>query len=215
MANKQLRGRVELVVGRLGAGKTTWAAKRARELARGSGRTLATTGMGWGSEWVDVPDLDTLVQLRDAVLLMDEIHLWSPSVRGVVNKEYEMALLRTFSMLRKRGICVVGTTQAYTRVSTHVRQLVTSVWWPGMIIPGTLHRVQHTTPPEDGKDLIGGRRWFWPKESKIPTTAEVFLPPSIWAVDDEGQAEERTALTVAPAPPSSRRSVTASTSWGR
>lgn len=178
--NRKVRGRVELVVGRLGAGKTSWAGVRVRELAQATGRPVACTGIDWGDEWTSISNMEDLDALRDHVLLWDEIHLWAPSVRGALNKEHELALMRVLSLARKRGLCVVGTTQAYTRVATHVRQLVTSVWWPKPLVPGRLHRVRWETPPEDGGDPIGLAKTFRPARGRIPTNAEVWLPPSLW-----------------------------------
>lgn len=192
MASKTLRGRVELVVGRLGAGKTSWAGVRVRELGRASGRPIATTGIGWGDEWTEVSSLEALDALRDHVLLWDEIHLWCPSVRGMANKVHQAQLLKVLSLARKRDLCIVGTTQAYTRVGTEVRHLCSSTWWPQALVPGYLHRVQWTTPPEDGRELIGARRWYLPRDGHIPTNAEVFLPPSMWGdlAHDEPAAPE-------------------------
>lgn len=189
--NKNIRGRVELVIGRLGYGKTTFAAERCDELARKTKRQLATTGIGWGKPWdVTVDSFEALEGLRDAVLLLDEIHLWSPSVRGLVNGDYEKRLLKAFSLLRKRGVCVVGTTQARTRVSTHVRQLVTTEWYPKPVIPGVLHRAQQRESFDDGGAKIGFATWYSPKYSTtpIPTNAEVWLPAQLFGDDpDVGQ----------------------------
>jgi hypothetical protein len=181
--NKLVRGRVELVVGRLGYGKTTFAAERVAELAHKTDRRLATNGIGWGKKWTEVSDFDSLEDLRDAVLLFDEIHLWSPSVRGLMDSNYEKTMLRVFSLLRKRGICVVGTTQARTRVSTHVRQLVTSEWYPRPILPGLLHRAIQREAYDDGGGKLGLARWYSPRFSEvpIPTNAEVFLPPVLYS----------------------------------
>jgi hypothetical protein len=180
--NKDVRGRVELVIGRLGYGKTTFAAERCLELAEKTGRKIATNGVEWGPKWTEVSSFDALEDLRDAVLLFDEIHLWSPSVRGMMDPTYEKTMLRVFSLLRKRGICVVGTTQARTRVSTHVRQLVTSEWYPRPMIPGLVHRAVQKEAYDDGGGKLGLARWYSPKYSliPIPTRAEVFLPPMLF-----------------------------------
>lgn len=218
MASKNLRGRVELCVGRLGAGKTTAAAMRVRELAAGSGRQMATTGKDWPAEWAPMGTLLDLYNLRDSVLLWDEIHLWAPSSRGLVSKEHELILLLVLSLARKRGNCIVGTTQAYTRVATHVRQLVTTVWWPRPIVPGRWHSMRMTTPPEDGQDQIGMVRWFVPATAKIPTNSEVFLPPSLFDMDEVhkilGLAAEAGEITGAsPEPLQEAAAMTRGSSW--
>lgn len=197
--NRSVRGRVELVVGRLGSGKTSWAGIRVRELALQTKRPIACTGIDWGDDWTSITSMEDLDALRDHVLLWDEVHLWAPSSRGSLgSKEHEMALLRVLSLARKRGLCVVGTTQAYTRVATHVRQLVTSVWTPRAVLPGRLHKVSWDTPPEDGSDAIGIDRWYRPARGRIPTTAEVWLPPSLWGDDAPQGSTSTTVETMLP-----------------
>lgn len=185
--NKKVRGRIELVIGRLGAGKTTFGAERANEIARKTDRPLATTGKDWGEKWFCVNSFEVLENLRDHVLLWDEIHLWAPSMRGAVSGDYERQLLKILSLGRKRGLCVVGTTQARTRVATHVRQLVTQEWHPKALIPGVVHRAKSYESHEDGGKSLGSARWYSPKYSEvpIPTGAEVWLPPSLWGEETE------------------------------
>lgn len=177
-------GRVELVEGTLGSGKTTWAALRARQLAEASGRSLATTGEGWPEPWQAIASLEDLDRVRGAVIVMDECHMWSPSARGMLPKEYEMELLRVLSMLRKRHCDWIGTTQALTRVSTHVRQQMNSYWKASPVIPGRLHRARWFTSPLDGGDPIGFAKTYRPARAAIPTDAGVFLPPQLF----EGRA---------------------------
>lgn len=180
-------GRVELCIGRLGAGKTTWAALRARRIAEG--RTLATTGQGWPEPWVCVASFDELHALERAVLVLDEVHLLLPSTRGLLGRDEERGLLRFLSLVRKREVCVIGTTQAWTRVATHYRNLVTTVWVCEPITRGVLHRATPFEHPDDGGLQVFGPQYFGPAAARIPTNAAVWY----------GQPDERPGA--APAAP--------------
>jgi Zonular occludens toxin (Zot) len=175
-----------MVIGRLGAGKTTWAALRCKHLASFTGRSLATTGQGWPAPWVCVSSFSDLFGLRDAVVMLDELHLLLPSSRGLLGKEEERELLVWLSLARKRGLDVVGTTQAYTRVATHYRQLLTTVWIAQPRVRGRLHSAVGYDPPEEGGQQSQPRQWYAPGAAKIPTNAVVWTP---WALRSGGVGE--------------------------
>lgn len=199
--NREVRGRIELVIGRLGAGKTTWAALRARHLATFTGRQLATTGIGWPRPWLSVSSFDELFALRDAVLVLDEVHLMLPSSRGMLEKDTERELLRFLSLARKRGLDVIGTTQAWTRVATHYRQLVTTAWVCRPHRRGVLHCATGFDPPEDGGIQCQPRQYFNPSAARIPTNAVVWVP-GVEDGDSMALAEpEATSGQAAPPPP--------------
>lgn len=194
----RLRGRVELVLGRLGAGKTTFASLRARQLAKASGRAVATTGQDWPSEWQPVSRWADLEQLRDVVLVLDEIHIVCPSMRGHQTKSNEVEMHHFLSMLRKRGVCVVATTQAWTKPATVVRQLVTTVWKCEAVHPRRLHRAIPHDPPDEGGRQCWAAAWYGPAAASIPTNAEVWrgqpdelVVPHL--VVGEGESAERRA----------------------
>ena len=170
----ETRGRIELTIGRLGAGKTTWAALRAVRLARLTGRGLATNGVGWGDPWQCVSSFDEMRDLRDVVFVWDELHLMLPSSRGLLTVEHERFLIKFLSLCRKAGICVVGTTQAWTRCATHYRQLVTTVWVVSPVQRGVLHCARAFDPPEDGGRQSQNPQWFGPAAARIPTNATVW-----------------------------------------
>lgn len=186
--NLEVRGRVELVIGRLGTGKTTWSALRARHLATATGRQLATTGVGWPRPWLSVASFDELFALRDSVLVLDEVHMLLPSTKGMLDRYEEKELLRFLSLARKRGLDVIGTTQAWTRVATHYRQLVTTAWVCKAHSRGKLHVATGFDPPEDGGVQIQPRQYFNPRAARIPTNAVVWFPGSDTsrAADDDG-----------------------------
>lgn len=168
------RGRIELVIGRLGAGKTTWGALRATRLARATDRQVATNGVGWEEPWHCVSSFDEMEELRDVVFVWDELHLMLPSSKGLLGRDHERFLIRWLSLCRKRGICVVGTTQAWTRCATHYRQLVTTVWVASPVKAGKLHCARAFDPPEDGGRQSMGNQWFGPAAARIPTHATVW-----------------------------------------
>jgi hypothetical protein len=209
-------GRVELVIGRLGAGKTTWASLRAKHLAKGSGcfvpgkpaevdhpgypygwaypegtgpedrhdRALATTGQGWPEPWVTVSSWSDLFSLRDCVVVVDEIHLLAPSTKGLLTPDVERRFISWLSKCRKRGVCVLGTTQAWTRVATHYRQLVGTVWLCEPVKPGRLHRATAHYPPDEGGTEAWSPQWFRPARAQIPTNASVWVPYDLGEDDD-------------------------------
>ncbi len=167
-------GRIELVIGRLGAGKTTWASLRANRLARASGRELATNGMDWPAPWRSITTFEEMEALRGVVFCWDELHLMMPSSRGLLPAEVERFLIRWLSLCRKRDICVVGTTQAWTRCATHYRQLVTTVWKADFQTRGVLHFATPFEHPDDGGMQVFARQWFGPGAANIPTKASVW-----------------------------------------
>jgi hypothetical protein len=235
MVQDDLVGRIELVIGRLGYGKTTWAATRARRLARaygpvsqhdaevhggnrckhlvrpgscvapghlvpgpdenevyvpcpactdGGGRKLYTTGSGWPSPWIEVNSWESLFRVRHGVLLVDEIHGIAPSGRGVLSAEEERKLMAWLSLCRKRHVDVLATTQAWTRVSTHVRQLVGTVWLCEPIKKGKLHRATAHDIPEDGGAEVWAPQFFDPASARIPTNAVA------WCAVDTGEDDD-------------------------
>jgi hypothetical protein len=181
--DRNMVGRIELVIGRLGAGKTTWAALRAQRLARATDRKLCTNGHDWPAPWNCIDSFDALESLRDVVFVWDELHLMLPSSKGLLGKDEERFLIRWLSLCRKRGIDVIGTTQAWTRCATHYRQLVTTVWVAEPVNRGKLHRAIGFDPPEDGGKQAASAQWYGPAAAAIPTNATVWTGLDL---DDDG-----------------------------
>lgn len=186
----RLTGRIELAVGTLGAGKTTWAAMRARRIAHASGRSLATTGIDWPLPWVCISSFEQLFELRDCVLVLEEVHLILSSSRGLLGKDVERSMVKFLSLCRKRGICVVSTTQAWTRVATHYRQLVTMVWLCKARRAGRLHSATgHCVPDEGGTEVLPAQ-YYRPSDAHIPTNASAWMPYAVIGDDDVDQEQE-------------------------
>lgn len=185
-------GRVELVIGKLGAGKTTWAALRCTRLARATDRELVTNGVGWPAPWRCISSFDEMEALRNCVFAWDELHLMMPSSKGLLSGEVERFLIRWLSLCRKRGICVVGTTQAWTRCATHYRQLITTVWVADFIRRGALHMATPFEHPDDGGTQAFARQWFGPAAANIPTRAIVWRGFDV-DEDSDGYAVPSTA----------------------
>jgi hypothetical protein len=93
-----------------------------------------------------------------------------------MSAEEERKLLAWVSWQRKRHNCVLGTTQALTRVATHFRQMVDTVWVMEKIRPGRLHVATAFDPPQDGGMEIWTPEWFDPRDSRIPTSAVAWNP---------------------------------------
>lgn len=184
--NKTLLGRMELVIGKLGAGKTTWAALRAKRLAKVTGRKLYTTGVGWPDEWESIASFEQMDAVRNGVFLWDELHLMLPSSKGLLTKEHERFFIDWLSDCRKRHVDVVGTTQAWTRCATHFRQLVTTVWIPEPRNLGVLHVARGFESPDDGGKQVSTPQWFGPPAARIPTDATVWKG---FDLEDDEQAE--------------------------
>lgn len=180
-------GRIELVMGRLGAGKTTWSALRATRLARATDRELVTNGVGWPAPWRCITSFEEMNELRNVVFAWDELHLMLPSSKGLLGADVERFLIRWLSLCRKRGICVVGTTQAWTRCATHYRQLVTTVWLADFVQRGKLHMATPFDHPEDGGHQVFARQWFGPAAANIPTKAIVWRG---FDLDDDGDEDD-------------------------
>jgi hypothetical protein len=195
MIRRDVFGRVELCIGRLGAGKTTWGSLRAKRLAKktgavatvdelgridweadGSNRRLVTTGEAWPDPWESVASWEELFEVTNAVVLLDEVHLLAPSTRGLLDASTEKLFVRWLSLCRKRHVCTIGTTQAWTRVATHYRQLVGQVWICTPVNPGKLHRATAHDIPEEGGAEAWAPQWFNPASAEIPTNSAVWVP---------------------------------------
>lgn len=202
---REVYGRVELAIGRLGAGKTTWASLRAKRLAYETGahrdpndpqydrppgsyhglwigdgthRRLVTTGQEWPAPWECVSSWDALFSVENAVVVLDEVHLIATSSRGLLSPDDEKRLLAWVSMLRKKHVCVIATTQAWTRVANQFRQLVGMCWVCSPKVPGRLHIANAHDLPEEGGKEIWSPQFFEPAAAGIPTNAGVWCP---WA----------------------------------
>jgi hypothetical protein len=220
---KDVFGRVELCIGRLGAGKTTWASLRAARLARGTGhdrvilengssewtpngqhRQLITTGENWPEPWRSVASWEGMFSIENAVVVLDEVHLLAPSSRGLLDPETEKRFIRWLSLCRKNHVCTIGTTQAWTRVATHYRQLVGNVWLCDPVKPGVLHRATAHYPPDEGGREAWSAQWFDPASANISTNSAVWVPGTETNERAHGRRRETppapSAATLPPAP---------------
>lgn len=132
-------GRIILVVGRLGAGKTAYAVKRARGFAR-MWRLPVVANAALRPDWATVRSWEGLAECPPGVVLLDEVHLWLPSMTGLMPKDQLRLAVELLSFARKRGWTVVATTQATTRVHTAFRQLMTELVQVRPLVDGFVHR---------------------------------------------------------------------------
>lgn len=209
--DRSVVGRAELCIGRRGFGKTTWAALRCRRLAKGTGahrdpghptfhappgkyrgpwimdgsdRQLFTTGEGWPEPWICIDSFEALEAVENGVILFDEIHLTLPSMGNLIPAAEIKWWSRWFSLGRKQHVCIVATSQAWTRSATIFRNLVGTVWLCRPVKPGKLHQATAHDPPDEGGAEFWSPQWFDPADASIPTNAGVWVPYA----DDEAAA---------------------------
>ena len=175
-------GRCEIALGRPGEGKSTWAARRAVQLAKARGVEVVTTSDGPLTGWRQVTSMGQFLNLRNCVLHLDEVHYVSPgtTVAALGTKEQAAAVAYFMTELRKFEVCVVATTQSWNRVSTVLRSVSTMVW--GCKAFRTVGGGQwlaaspHETPPDGGKRL-GAIQWHRPDwTTEIDTNASAWFP---------------------------------------
>jgi hypothetical protein len=168
-------GRIVLVYGRLGAGKTAYLVKRARSFARLWKLPVYANSRlrpDWEvvRNWVELRELPlTCVECstvfidkgrgdcpccggsgrHPAVIVLDEVHLWMPSMPGLMPGEQVRLAVELLSFARKRGWVIVATSQAITRVNTAFRQLMTELVRVRPLMDGMLHvaELQEVDPP--------------------------------------------------------------------
>lgn len=121
---------------------------------------------GWGDLW----------RIWNAVVILDELHLIIPSQTGLIRPEDARQFVHWISLARKRNVDVVATSQAWTRVATTYRQLVTTVWKVNAVKKGKLHRAVPFENPMDGSDELWAPQFYDPRKVAIPTAAGAWAP---------------------------------------
>lgn len=173
--DRTTEGRVEVIIGPLGSGKTTWAAIRARRLGWFFHRELVTTGIGWPEPWRCVASWEELEALHDAVLVVDEAHSVFPGTQKVQSSEVMQRGIDLVAYFRKNSIEVICPTQSWTKVATHLRDIVTTVW-----VTKKLAAFSHMAFPYDSEDDGGASQGhpiaFDPRNARIPTKAAAWRP---------------------------------------
>jgi len=172
------RGRLEICVGRPGSGKTTFGVLRARQLAVETGRELLTNSLSPIDGFQFFGDWREFDRARDCVMLLDEVHLLAPSVvlPGAVTKADVLLFANFLTDVRKRGVCVVGTTQSWGRITTLLRDTATMVWPCEPLQRGRLHRAFPLDPPADGGQLVASPHLYNPAWAGIDTLAASWRP---------------------------------------
>lgn len=172
-----VEGRIELVIGQPGAGKTTFGALRARHVARTLKAPIHSTGFGWGEEWGEVHDWDRFCSIRDGVVLIDEAQFVFPSDRELWTPLMKGRAREWLAYVRKRGLFVIATTQSWMGVSSIMRAQCSLVWVPQPVISRQLHRVRPFTSPVLGRPRqVWSPQWFAPADASIPTRLSTWAP---------------------------------------
>lgn len=204
-----MEGRIILIIGRLGDGKTSYAVARALNLARRHHLPLiANCDVRPEAQriyrWEDLEELVTCADLgvpcvhdqlerggyrcpgcHPAVVLLDEVHLWLPSRQTLVKAEETRRAAELLSWVRKRGWTVIATTQYLTRVSTELRNLTTEIVQVRPVSAGFVHRVEMLD--DQGRPGLGFVGVFSPRRANFNTRAEV-VP--LWAKRDDDAEDE-------------------------
>lgn len=200
VADARERGRIVLVVGPQGAGKSTFAAmlatRWANERPSARDRRLRSpvprpivTNAELSADWDVVESWRELIDCvlrQHAVILLDEAHLWLPSGRQLPD-DRRMVM----TQLRKRRCDLVLTAQDDMQVAKSVRKLVTDVWDVVPIAPGVVHLASRRG--RQGKTLE--RKLYRPRKRGIDTLAPAY-PPEEWAEEDGKRDRRAQAETV-------------------
>lgn len=138
-------GKLILVVGRLGSGKTGYAVHRAASLAKKNNLPVysnANLRPDWPvlASWVDLDALPRDVwDQHPGIIVLDELHMWLSSDRTLQDTDDLREAVELLSYARKRGWTIIATTQAKTRVHTTFRQLVAEYIRVSKWIDGVIH----------------------------------------------------------------------------
>lgn len=196
----QWEGRIVLIWGRLGTGKTAYAVHRAVSAARGqkvpiiSNAPIRPDALVVRS-WEDLAKLvykegrgnEEDIWQTPAVIVLDEVHLWIPSQQGLMPIEEQRDAAELLSYARKAGWLVIATTQYPTKVATVFRQLVTDEYQVRKIIDGSVHRAI-AIDPDTGKELSGIAAIFSPRRAVYNTRAAV---EPLWRKERDRESVER------------------------
>lgn len=195
-------GRVILVYGRLGSGKTALVMQRAVKFARANRLPLIANAAVRPDvqvlrSWADLGALQLCTDVAGrkcvndmgerpcpgcspGVIVLDEVHLWLPSQAGLMPADQVREAIHLLSYARKRGWLVLATTQYPTRVSTQFRYNCTEMIEVKPFSQGFVH-YQRVMDPDTGKPILGFAGVFNPRKARYDSRAEV-LP--LWSLDD-------------------------------
>ncbi len=176
------------VAGYPGGGKTYAVVRHLfslRRSARGRCRAVYSNTplvLPWGPPVVVVDEIEELMDVSDAEIFLDELHIWLPS------REWSRhtGLTGWFSQQRKRGNNILYTSQAIDSVDKLVRDRTERLWFCE-----SYFRPDESEPVEDRDGLLTlfrVRRYFGLSRRREDqyATAYFFLNPLIAACYDTG-----------------------------
>lgn len=176
--DEQRRGRLELFVGAPGAGKTTAAFLRCMQLGAATDRDVWTTNLsGEQAGFGVIRSFDELESLRNVVVFIDEIQFLFPAVTiaGLTDKDMTAHMGILLSQFRHYKLCIIGTTQAWSRVSVGVREMCTQVW-PCEPVGAGWHRTMMLSPPQDRDPYHVGPSYYRPEWCTLDTHSDAWAP---------------------------------------
>lgn len=204
------RGRLVLITGPQGAGKSTFGALLARRYASerpGSRDRKLTwprsivTNAALCDDWDFVEswyELQTTLIAGNCVLFLDEGHLWMPSGRRLSEDR-----MMTVTQVRKRRSDMIVTSQDPMQVLKAWRKLVNEVWECHPVIPGRLHVARRM----NGSKVLE-RRFYRPRRADIDTFAPA-VPPEEWMDDPKKSRMNGSAIALVEAARSHTRGASA------
>jgi len=111
---------IELVIGRQGSGKTLFLVKRGFDAYRQGKTIYSNVDLTFPYKQLDYQDVIDC-NLKDAVVLLDEIHQLLPS-RNSMSRVSREIVDNFLSMVRKAGLTIIGTTQTERKVDVRFRE---------------------------------------------------------------------------------------------
>lgn len=122
-------GRVVGVVGRMGSGKSYFAVRMAYSRLRAGARVCTNFTMNLpphlAGNWQQFHGWDQFAELSDAVVIIDEAHLWAPSSQHL---HFPTVARFKLSQARKFGLDVYWISQHEDRVNRTLRDLTNMVY---------------------------------------------------------------------------------------
>lgn len=143
-------GAVVGIVGRMGSGKSFAAVRMALDrLERGvdvvSNFRIDTEGLGLAGNWSPFKGWEQLAEIKNAVVIVDEAHLYAPSHQHV---RFPMVARQALAFGRKNGIDLFWISQHEDRVNKTLKDLTTTMMLTTAYFSGSFFVVKGWEPEQ-------------------------------------------------------------------